>query len=429
VISGTATQYDQLVQADRVHRSVYVEPEVFREEMAKIFGATWVYLGHESEISEPDDFKTTRLGTRSVILTRDSGGTVHALLNRCSHRASIVCNELRGSKKTFECPYHGWTYRNDGSLQGVPFREGYGDGFDASRRGLARLPHVSTYRGFIFGTMNADPPELEAWLGNAVDKLDIFINRTPGIRVRNRHQLLFRGNWKLAWDNAGDGLHPTFVHRSLLLMNAERHGGGKQLAAFKSNPDETPMYAEDLGNGHSFLDLRPILRTFWAAQRPFPGMEVWEQRLREREGDARAEELLEVVPASYVNVSIFPNLLIVANQLQIVEPLAVDETRLSFYICAAEGLPDEINVMRMRIGEDFPAMGNTDDLEIFERCHEGLSVPEIEWIDMSKGYGSEFDVPDERGIRRTPITHDAVMRGYLREWLRLMTADPELTVG
>lgn len=422
-------QYDELVLADRVHRSIYVEPSVFQEEMAKIFGATWVYLGHESEISERNDFKTTRLGTRSVILTRDNQGTLHALLNRCSHRASIVCNEQRGNKKTFECPYHGWTYRNDGALTGVPFREGYGEGFDASERGLARLPHLATYRGFIFGTLNADPPELLGWLGNAADKLDVFIDRTPGIRVRNRHQLLFRGNWKLAWDNAGDGLHPTFVHRSLLLMNSERHGDGKQLAAFKSNPDDTPMYAEDLGNGHSFLDIRPMVRTFWAAQRPFPGMEVWEQQLRERYGDSRADELLEVVPASYVNVSIFPNLLIVANQLQIVEPLAVDETRLSFYICAAEGLPEEVNVMRMRIGEDFPAMGNTDDLEIFERCHEGLSVSEIEWIDMSKGYGSEFDEPDEKGVRRTPITHDAVMRGYLREWRRLMTTEPELMVG
>ena len=125
------------------------------------------------------------------------------------------------------------------------------------------------------------------------------------------------------------------------------------------------------------------------------------------------------------NLSIFPNLLFTGNHVDVGEPVATHETRLSTYVVAAQGVPEEVNVLRMRIAEDFPSLGNPDDLEIFERCQEGLSVPEVEWIDMSKGLGTVADEPDERGVRKVPVTHESPMRGYLREWKRLMALEPD----
>ena len=101
-----------LVQAHRVHRSIYTEPEIFDQEMAKIFGGTWVYVAHESQIPEPNDFITTHLGRRELIVTRDRDGQLRALFNRCSHRASTVCQQDQGSAEHFQCSYHGWTYSN-----------------------------------------------------------------------------------------------------------------------------------------------------------------------------------------------------------------------------------------------------------------------------------------------------------------------------
>src|SRR3984893_16871390 len=66
-------------------------PAIFAEEMIRIFGGTWVYLGHESEISKPNDFVARTLGLRPIILTRDGSGKINALMNRCSHRAATVC--------------------------------------------------------------------------------------------------------------------------------------------------------------------------------------------------------------------------------------------------------------------------------------------------------------------------------------------------
>src|SRR5262245_44344091 len=200
---------DQLVEPHRVHRSIYVDPAIFAEEMDKIFGGTWVYIAHESQIAKPNDFITTKLGLRPVIVTRDSDGELHVLLNRCAHRASTVCQEECGSAKHFQCGYHGWTYSNRGDLVNVPFPTGYPEEVVHGIRDLAQVPRLGSYRGLIFATLSPDAPSLAEWLGPAGPLIDEFVDRSPTrrIEVRNRQRMVYRGNWKLIWDNAADGLH------------------------------------------------------------------------------------------------------------------------------------------------------------------------------------------------------------------------------
>ena len=421
---------DGLVAPDRVHRSIYVDPEIFSAEMDKIFGGTWVYLAHESQVGEPNDFTTTRLGLRSVIVTRDSDGELRALFNRCAHRASTVCQDECGSARHFQCSYHGWTYSNRGDLVNVPFPHGYPETFEKSDHGLMQVPRLATYRGLIFATLSPDAPSLQEWLGPAGPLIDEFVDRSPTgrIELRNRQRMIYRGNWKLAWDNAGDGLHPTFAHRSFLVLNERQHGGAKSLAQFKKSPDDTGMYGEDLGNGHMFVDQRPGLgQSFWETQRPVPGREDFAARVEAAYGES-SDEIKEMAPGSMINLSIFPNLLIKGNHLETVDPISVTETRLHTWVAAAEGAPEEVNVLRMRVAEDFPSLGNPDDLELFERCQEGLGIAEIEWIDMSKGLGEPSEEVSEDGVRRAPVTHETPMRGYLRAWRELMEADPKRVV-
>ncbi len=421
---------DSLVQPHRVHRSAYTEPAVFEAEMGRIFGGAWVYIAHESQVSEPNDFLATRMGLRPVIVTRDGHGDLHVLFNRCAHRASTVCQAEQGSARNFQCGYHGWTYSNRGDLLNVPFADGYPADFHKSDHGLAQAPRLGIYRGLIFATLNLDAPDLTAWLGPAGPLIDEFMDRCPSgrIEVRNHQRMIYRGNWKLAWDNAGDGLHPTFAHRSFVLLNERLHGGARSLSQFKSSPDDTGMYGADLGNGHMFVDQRPGLeQSFWETQRPIPGRDTYARKIAADHGDAAAE-VLELAPGSMINLSIFPNLLIKGNHLETVDPVSVDETRLHTWVAAAAGAPEEVNVLRMRIAEDFPSLGNPDDLELFERCQQGLAtMPEVEWVDMSKGLGHPLDEADPGGIVRAPVTWEGPMRGYLRAWRELMGAEVKLT--
>ena len=223
------------------------------------------------------------------------------------------------------------------------------------------------------------------------------------------------------------GSIPTFAHRSFVLLNERQHGGARSLSQFKNSPDDTGMYGEDLGNGHIFVDQRPGLNaSFWETQRPVPGHEWYADRLESDHPD-NSDEVLESVPGSMINLSIFPNLLIKGNHLEVVDPISVNETRLHTWVVAAEGAPEEVNVLRMRIAEDFPSLGNPDDLELFERCQEGMGISEFEWIDMSKGLGDPREASSSDGVTRAPVTFEAPMRGYIAAWRKLMEADPKRT--
>ncbi|MGD9762424.1 MAG: Rieske 2Fe-2S domain-containing protein [Candidatus Binatia bacterium] len=427
-----AGKWHALVEPTRVHRAIYVDPAIFEEEMTKIFGGTWVYLAHESEVPQPYAFRLGALGVRPLVITRDGEGRLHALFNRCMHRGATVCRAERGSARTFMCGYHGWTYDSTGKLVGVPYPKAYGPRFDRSELALREVPRVESYRGFIFGTLNLDAPSLIEHLGAARPLLDRWMDRFPGpILVRNgAHRMAYRGNWKLAFDNAADAYHPPVSHSSIQEMTTRRYGFGRSLSHFAGDPDDGAMYVQGLGNGHTFLDQRPAMGdSLWEQDRPIPGGEAFVASLRRQYGDAEAARLLEFAVGGGMNLNIFPNLLIIGNQIQVIEPLSVDRTQLTWYATTVENVPAEINTLRMRMQEDFPNFGEPDDQANFEECQRGLAVPEIEWLDLSRHSETGRERVDDRGVVTGPVTDEITLRSYLQEWRRLMAAEVSLATG
>ena len=432
--------WDELVQADRVHRLIYTDPAIFAREMTHVFGAVWTYLAHESQIPRNDDYVTARLGLRPVIVVRDSGGTLRALYNRCTHRGATVCRHERGSAKAFQCPYHGWTFLNSGRLSGVPWPDGYACDFKDARYNLAQVPRVESYRGFVFGTLDADAPPLQEYLGPAAKPIDEWLDRHPGARVavREANRIKYRGNWKLAYDNSCDGYHVVFSHRSLLEMeNRLEDDPSKGMSFYKSRPDAAPMYMAYFGNGHHFKDKRPNVDkrpgALWDIEGAAPGMEHYEAKIRARLGD-RAERALDLASSEPVNINIFPNLLILGNHIQVIQPRGVGETDLVWYATAVVddagelgGAVDDVNAIRLRTQESFPNFGEVDDATNFEQIQLGLEALEDEWVYMHRGLGVPGRVKtDDRGVITAPATDEAFMREYIKEWKRLMQARPNL---
>lgn len=408
-----------MVRPDRVHRRLYTDPELFELEQTRVFAASWTYLAHDSELREPGSFLATTVGGRPVLVTRGADGAAHALLNRCTHRGAVLTWDSRGVAKRFTCPYHGWTFAADGRLVGVPFPANHLCD-DRSELGLGRLV-VGSYRGFLFGTLHPDPPPVEAWLGNARPWLDLLIDRHPGGRLqvaRSPQRLEFAGNWKLVWDNAADGMHATFAHRSYNVLGRAT----ETTTILDRDPGDTPMVAMALDHGHMVVDQRPGMPDGpWATMRPMPFTESLVDDLRQSHG-AAAKAWLDLSTGSMVNLSLFPNLIFVGNQLLVVEPLAVDRTRLHLHLVLAPGAPGEVDLLRLRVDEDFVSFGTPDDLDMFERCQRGLAVPEVEWVDTRRGLGSPLDTVID-GVPTGPITSEAPQRGYLRRWLALMTTE------
>ena len=417
-----------LVQRGRIHRSAYTDPDVFDHEMIRVFGGTWTYLGHESEFPEPYDFKLTNLGLRPVILTRDGDGAIHGLFNRCSHRGVTVCPEPSGNTRRFVCSYHGWTYSSDGRLVGVPFASSLGPEFNRTDLGLGRIDRIGTHRGFVFGVLSPDAPNLNDYLGPVGERIDEWVDRSPAGELVVRHRvrkIAADANWKLYVDGAADGIHPYFVHRSYLKMGAERDGEGRFLSEFASGLEESDMYSQSLPHGHQFLDQRPsLLPSKWEATRAMPGTEAAVEQLTARHGE-KVDEILEQTTVAGMNVFVFPNLSLVDNSIGVVRPRAVDRTEVHWHITSPADLDPAAVSLRMRIGEDFPNFGDTDDVEQWERAQRGLrDVPEVQWLQTGRGLGLGPE-PDGRGVATVPITSEAPMRSYHTEWQRLMGLQPK----
>src|SRR5216110_380235 len=104
---GSAADLDlsRLVEAERVHRRVYVDPDVYELEMDRIFGRSWIYVGHESQVPNVGDYFTTQVGRQPVVMTRHSNGQIHVLENRCPHKGTLVCPQQSGHAKRLVCMY------------------------------------------------------------------------------------------------------------------------------------------------------------------------------------------------------------------------------------------------------------------------------------------------------------------------------------
>ena len=201
----------------RVPYRLYTDPEIYALEQERIFrGPIWNFLCLEIDIPNAGDFKTTFVGEIPVIVTRDENGDVHAMVNRCAHKGSLVCLQERGNRKHLTCVYHSWTYELDGKLSGVAFRNGIrGKGgmpkdFDTKQHQLEPL-RVEVYCGLVFGTFSEETESVPKFLGTDMDH---HVRRNLGrpLKLLGFHSQIMKHNWKLYAENVRDSYHATLLH-------------------------------------------------------------------------------------------------------------------------------------------------------------------------------------------------------------------------
>jgi phenylpropionate dioxygenase-like ring-hydroxylating dioxygenase large terminal subunit len=417
----TRSAYDELVCDDRVHSRIYTDPEIFEEELDRVFHRGWVYVGHEGEVPEPGDFRSTLVGRQPVILVRGDDGTVRVLMNRCTHRGTVVCPHERGNAARFTCVYHAWSFRNTGELAAVPYDERYDETFDRSQLGLRPAPRVGTYRGFVFASLAQRGQPFDDYLVPGVRRqLDLATDISPSLRLSlaaGVHKYAFDGNWKLQAENNVDAYHFNFVHRSFWQVVQGRRGtfaNGTSAARVRS-----------LGNGHVDWDYRPLRRDLGdRALDDDPALPPWQRdyvrSLVELHGPERTAELLG---AGQAHVFVFPNLALIQHQIRVMFPTRVDHTDLTVAPTLLVGAPDEVNAQRIRAHESFygPAGGGaTDDFEVFARQALGLRAEVDPWLLLARGRGREE--VDADGHVTGQVTDELGSRAILQHWRSVMVA-------
>jgi phenylpropionate dioxygenase-like ring-hydroxylating dioxygenase large terminal subunit len=410
-----------LVRGDGVHREIYRDRSIFDLEMDRIFKQTWVYMAHVSEIAEPGDYLTLRVGQEPVVLARSEDGTLRALVNRCRHRAAKVCESDGGNAKSFRCQYHGWTYRNDGELIGVPY-PGRHSADVRDRLGLLTMPRIDTYRGLIFASFNPDVPELLDHLGpGARDYIDRFLDQCLGLPLvahRQTHRIAMRGNWKLQVENGMDGYHAGFTHRSFFDVMQRRTGASVRYAS--GLPTAT---AHAFRNGHAAIDPETTSRKPLVTRiSTLPEAEARLESVRSQVGDDKFDGYLGGLPGAGINVGIFPNLQLIGIHIRRIEPVSVDRTVVSVRPLIVDGAPDDFNWLRLRYHELFygPAgFGQPDDFEMFDRVEAGLDDTEDSWLRFERGFGEESSGDGGDSVQGN-VTDETPQRGQYRAWLRLM---------
>lgn len=409
----------------KLNRRTLADPDILVREQSAIFDKSWIYCGHESEIVKPGDFCTRMVCGRPVIFSRDSTGEVRVFLNACRHRAATVCREACGNTRRFNCFYHGWSYNRDGELVGVPGEESYPPQFDKKNFSLAEPPHVGSYRGFWFISFNPEIADLEEYLAEAKEYIDLVVDQSPSGAmqvIQGTQEYDIRANWKLLVENSFDDYHLLTTHKTWLDYMKD---SGVQVEPPKGQGLLLPSkgIGKGLGNGHAVIDNinfrgRPVAR--WIS--------IYGENAKEEITNTRAElvERLGEERAARVadtnrNLVVFPNLVINDGSSVTIRtfwPVAANHMKVTAW---ALGTMEESEVARARRLDSFltfygpGGFATPDDVEALEAVQAGLATwRETEWSEMTRGLNKKGEQLN---------TDEGHLRAFWREWNALMVAD------
>jgi benzoate/toluate 1,2-dioxygenase subunit alpha len=395
---GTALRDDPTSGTYQVGRDIFTDPEIFELEMKHIFEGNWIYLAHESQVSNNNDYFTTTIGRQPIVIARDKEGRLNAFINACAHRGAMLCRHKRGNKTSYTCPFHGWTFANTGKLISVkdPRNAGYPETFNKNgSHDLTKVARFDSYRGFLFGSLNPDVVPLSDHLGEAAKMIDLMVDQSPeGLEVlRGASTYVYDGNWKLQTENGADGYHVSAVHWNYAATTSRRKQA-EQVDDVRAM--SAGSWAKQGGGSYSFDNGHLLLWTNWSNPEDRPN---WNRRaeLTEKYGQARADWMVQ----RSRNLCLYPNVYLMdqfSSQIRTYRPIAVDKTEVTIYCIAPKAENAEARTRRIRQYEDFfnaSGMATPDDLEEFRACQMSYMAGAARWNDMSRGAAHWINGADE----------------------------------
>ncbi|MBL8157067.1 MAG: aromatic ring-hydroxylating dioxygenase subunit alpha [Anaerolineae bacterium] len=318
-----------LARAYTLDAGWYLDPALFEIERERIFARTWQVVARADQIPKPGDYLATDAVGEPIVLVRDTQDQVRAYYNVCPHRAGAVARG-QGSRKTLQCLYHGWTFGLDGKLLRVPGFEGNED-FDPGCFGLKPV-RVEQWGPYLFVNLDDRAPALRDIWGEA------FL-RTSGIRFSDwrlveRSDYLIDCNWKVYMDNYAEGYHVPMAHPGL---NRE-------------------MNLDDYQ-----VDTYPYYSTQWVNVKPGTQGNLAKRRYTTPQPDDKI--CYHVVFPNFM-IDTYPDNI----SVNLLKPVAVDKTLLTFEWYFRDDVPDEARESMVKFADEI----QYEDIEICEYVQTNL---------------------------------------------------------
>ncbi|HZQ86593.1 MAG TPA: aromatic ring-hydroxylating dioxygenase subunit alpha [Acidimicrobiales bacterium] len=180
-------------------------------EVERMWHKVWQMACREEDIPSVGDYVVYDIADTSLIVMRSAPGRIQAFHNSCLHRGT----QLRagsGHSDELRCPFHGFTWRLDGSLDRIPCQWD----FPQVDPGGFCLPEarVGTWGGFVFVNLDPAAPPLEDYLGVLPSH---FTDWPLEDRYKSAHAVrTVACNWKVALEAFIESYHTVAVHPQLL---------------------------------------------------------------------------------------------------------------------------------------------------------------------------------------------------------------------
>ena len=204
-----------------LHPSFYLDPGLQEREQRLIFERTWQLAGHISKLPQPGSYITCWAGNQPVLVVRDEEGELRAFRNVCRHRGSMLLTGEGTCKQALRCRYHGWTYKLDGTLIGLPEVRAFGPDLDKSELGLMPA-RVEVMCGVVFVNLDPDAAPLADLVGDLPQRLARY--DIPSLVPFSPYHGEEPANWKVVIDNYLDGYHIPIAHPALVrLLDYKRY--------------------------------------------------------------------------------------------------------------------------------------------------------------------------------------------------------------
>ena len=204
-------QPDPELGNDIIAKERYTSAEFMRLEWQRMWTKVWLLGGLEIDLTEPGDYIVTEIGPESILIVKQADKSIRAFYNVCQHRGNRLRPAGLGSAESFQCAYHHWEYRLDGSFKRVPDEETFPQGRPCV--GLEEIP-CDTWGGFVFFSLNPKVEPLEDYLGVIPEHLDPY--NFKAMALQEDVTIEWDCNWKTSVDAFNESYHVQGIHPQLL---------------------------------------------------------------------------------------------------------------------------------------------------------------------------------------------------------------------